>query len=155
MRWPGSLQRMVEQSRYAERKRGRGLGSHRAGGVVGRWGDFEWGWAAGRRSCGPMKNTPDSLSSFIRFIQLNSVRPRTQEEYLRWVRQLAAHTGVACASLATQKEVLTFLHWLQQTKGYAGSTLNQAVCGLRMFFRDHLGHTDSCGDGACTSCPKD
>ena len=35
-----SLQRMVEQSRYAERKRGRGLGSHRAGGVVGRRGDF-------------------------------------------------------------------------------------------------------------------
>ena len=49
---------------------------------------------------------------------------------------------MACASLATQEEVLTFLHWLQQTKGYAGSTLNQAVCGLRMFFRDHLGHTD-------------
>ena len=38
--------------------------------------------------------------------------------------------------------MLTFLHWLQQTKGYVGSTLNQAVCGLRMFFRDHLGHTD-------------
>jgi hypothetical protein len=25
-----------------------------------------------------------------------------QEEYLRWVRRLAAHTGLACASLATQ-----------------------------------------------------
>ena len=41
-----------------------------------------------------------------------SVRPRTQEEYLRWVRRMAAHTGVACASLTTQEEVLTFLHWL-------------------------------------------
>ena len=89
----------------------------------------------------PMKNIPDSLSSFIRFIQLKSVRPRTQEEYLRWVRRLAAHTGVACASLATQEEVLTFLHWLQQTIGYAGSSLNQVVCGLRRFFRDHLGHS--------------
>ena len=28
----GGLERVVEQSRYAERKRGRGLGSHRAGG---------------------------------------------------------------------------------------------------------------------------
>ncbi len=73
---------------------------------------FGWGWAAGRRSCGPMKNIPDSLSSFVRFIQLKSVPERTQEEYLRWVRRLAAHTGVACASLATQEEVLTFLHWL-------------------------------------------
>ncbi len=68
----------------------------------------------------PMKNLPDSLSSFVRFIQLKSVRERTQEEYLSWVRRLAAHTGLACASLATQEEVLTLLHWLQQTKGYAG-----------------------------------
>ena len=89
-----------------------------------------------------MKNIPDSLSSFVRFIQLKSVRPRTQEEYVRWVRRLAVHTGLACASLATQEQVLTFLHWLQQTKGYAGSTFNQAVCGLRKFFRDHLGRRD-------------
>ena len=34
------MERLVEQSRYAERKRGRGLSLHRAGGVVGRRGDF-------------------------------------------------------------------------------------------------------------------
>ena len=41
------------------------------------------------------------------------MRERTQAEYLRWVRRLAVHTGVACAALATQEEVLTFLQWLQ------------------------------------------
>jgi integrase/recombinase XerD len=91
-----------------------------------------------------MKNIPDSLSSFVRFIQLKSVRVRTQDEYIRWVHRIATHTGVACASLLTQEEVLTFLHWLQQTKNYAGSTLNQAVCGLRMFYRDHLGRDWTC-----------
>ena len=38
------MERLVEQRRYAERKRGRELGLHRAGkwggGAVGWWGDF-------------------------------------------------------------------------------------------------------------------
>ena len=89
-----------------------------------------------------MKTIPDSLSTFVRFIQLNSIRPRTQQEYLRWVVRLARHTGVACASLLTQEQVLDFLHWLQQTQGYAGSTLNQAVCALQLFYRDHLKRTE-------------
>lgn len=55
---------------------------------------------------------------------------------------MAKHGGVACASLLGQEEVLGFLHHLQQHHSYEGSTLNQAVCGLRLFFRDHLGHKD-------------
>lgn len=86
--------------------------------------------------------TPDSLSTFVRFLQLRSSRPRTQEEYARWVTRLARHCGVACASLLSEEEVLSFLHHLQQNHGCHGSTLNQCVCGLRLFFRDHLGHAD-------------
>jgi integrase/recombinase XerD len=89
-----------------------------------------------------MSPKPDSLSTFIRFIQLKSLRRRTQEEYLRWVNRLAKHSGVACASLLSQEEVLAFLHHLQQNHTYEGSTLNQCICGLRLFFRDHLGHAD-------------
>ena len=89
-----------------------------------------------------MQNTPDSLSTFVRFLQLRSSRPRTQEEYVRWVTRLARHCGVACASLLSEEEVLSFLHHLQQNHGCHGSTLNQCVCGLRLFFRDHLGHAD-------------
>jgi site-specific recombinase XerD len=65
-----------------------------------------------------MTTTPDCLSAFIRFIQLKSLRKRTEEE------------------------VLAFLHDLQQNHDYEGSTLNQAVCALRLFFRDHLGRAE-------------
>jgi Phage integrase, N-terminal SAM-like domain len=49
---------------------------------------------------------------------------------------------VACPSLLGQEEVLAFLHDLQQNHDYEGSTVNQAVCALRLFFRDHLGRAD-------------
>ena len=58
-------------------------------------------------------NSPDSLNTFVRFIQLKSLRSRTKEEYVRWVTRLARHCGVACASLLSQEEVLGFLHHLQ------------------------------------------
>lgn len=89
-----------------------------------------------------MQNTPDSLSAFIRFVQLKSLRTRTQESYLSWIVRLAKHHDVACASLLSEEQVLAFLHHVQQTKGYGGSTLNQCVCALRLFFRDHLDHAD-------------
>lgn len=89
-----------------------------------------------------MTPIPESLSKFIRFIQLKSLRDRTKEEYVRWVTRLARFCGVACASLLGQEEVLAFLHDLQQNHDYEGSTLNQAVCALRLFFRDHLGRAD-------------
>jgi integrase/recombinase XerD len=89
-----------------------------------------------------MTPIPDCLSTFIRFIQLKSLRDRTKEEYVRWVTRLARFCGAACASLLGQEQVLAFLHDLQQNHGYEGSTLNQAVCALRLFFRDHLGRAD-------------
>ena len=89
-----------------------------------------------------MTTIPATVSTFVRFIQLKSLRQRTEEEYVRWVTRLARHCGVACASLLGQEEVLAFLHDLQQNHGYEGSTLNQAVCALRLFFRDHLGRAD-------------
>ena len=98
-------------------------------------------WEVGRywRS---MTSMPDHLSTFIRFIRLKSLCTRTEEEYVRWVTRLARQCGVACASLLGEEEVLAFLHDLQQNHGYEGSTINQAVCGLRLFFRDHLGRAD-------------
>lgn len=89
-----------------------------------------------------MNRIPESVSTFVRFIQLKSLRDRTKEEYVRWVTRLARHCGVACPSLLGQEEVLAFLHDLQQNHDYEGSTLNQAVCALRLFFRDHLGRAD-------------
>ena len=89
-----------------------------------------------------MKDIPHSVAGFIRFLNLKSLRARTLESYLSWVTRIARHHGVACASLLNQEQVLTFLHYVQQTKGYEGSTLNQCVCALRLFYRDHLERPD-------------
>jgi site-specific recombinase XerD len=84
----------------------------------------------------------NEVSAFIRMIQLKSLRERTQDAYLSWVLRVAKHHGVACPSLLGEAEVLAFLHHVQQTRGYEGSTLNQMVCALRIFYRDHLGKED-------------
>lgn len=89
-----------------------------------------------------MKDIPQSIAGFIRFLNLKSLRARTVESYLSWVYRVARHHGVACPSMLNEEQVLAFLHHVQQTKGYGGSTLNQAVCSLRMFFRDHLDHSN-------------
>jgi site-specific recombinase XerD len=89
-----------------------------------------------------MKDIPHSVAGFIRFLNLKSLRARTLESYLSWVKRIAKHHGVACASLLNQEQVLSFLHHVQQTKGYEGSTLNQCVCALRLFYRDHLERPD-------------
>lgn len=95
-----------------------------------------------------MKNKSSSqswsaqVSAFIRTIQLKSLRVRTQDAYLSWVLRAAKHHGVACPSLLGEEEVYGFIHHVQQTCGYEGSTLNQMICGLRIFYRDHLGKDD-------------
>ncbi|TLD68529.1 integrase [Phragmitibacter flavus] len=89
-----------------------------------------------------MKAIPANLSDFVRFINLKSLRARTRTEYVRWVSRLASHQGVACASLLDEGQVLDFLHHLQQDHDYEGSTLNQCVCALRLFFRDFLERHD-------------
>ncbi len=89
-----------------------------------------------------MKDIPHSVAGFIRFLNLKSLRARTLESYLAWITRIAKHHSVACASLLNQEQVLSFLHHVQQTKGYEGSTLNQCVCALRLFYRDHLERPD-------------
>ena len=49
---------------------------------------------------------------------------------------------MACPSLLGEEEVYGFIHHVQQTCDYEGSTLNQMICGLRIFYRDHLGKDD-------------
>ena len=89
-----------------------------------------------------MKDIPHSVAGFIRFLNLKSLRARTLESYLAWITRIAKHHSVACASLLNQEQVLSFLHHVQQTKGYEGSPLNQCVCALRLFYRDHLERPD-------------
>jgi Phage integrase, N-terminal SAM-like domain len=69
-----------------------------------------------------MKDIPHSVGGFIRFLNLKSLRARTLESYLSWVKRIAKHHGVACASQLNQEQVLGFLQRVQQTKGYEDRT---------------------------------
>ena len=76
---------------------------------------------------------------FVRHVELRDIAPRTRESYLCWVRQLhAAHPRRKITALG-EADVLDFLIALRHERGLKDSTINQAACALRAFYRDHLG----------------
>ena len=76
---------------------------------------------------------------FVRFVELRGNAPRTRQCYLSWVRRLhEAHPGRHTARLH-ESEVLDFLIAQREERDLEDSTLNQAVCALRCFYREHLG----------------
>ena len=75
---------------------------------------------------------------FTGFVQLKGLRGRSQETYLGWISQLAAHYPDRQLPRLSKSQVLDFLIHLQAERKLKASTLNQAVCALRTFYRDHL-----------------
>jgi len=75
----------------------------------------------------------------VRFVQLKGLRKRSQQVYLGWIRQLADFYPKSSVHRIGKTKVLDFLVHLQHDRKLAPSTLNQAVCSLRTFYRDHLG----------------
>lgn len=76
---------------------------------------------------------------FVRFVELRDIAPRTRVSYLAWVRRL--HESLPGRDIATlsEGEVLDFLVALRHERALKDSTINQAACALRGFYRDHLG----------------
>lgn len=91
------------------------------------------------------KNDTTALTShkwyqdFVRHVELRNIAPRTRQSYLAWVRQLHQAMPRRRITALKEGEVLDFLISLRETRGLKDSTLNQAACALRAFFRDHLG----------------
>jgi len=56
------------------------------------------------------------------------------------LRQLARHCAPRSPRDLGESEVLDFLIELRSGRGLAESTVNQALCALRCFYRDHLEH---------------
>ena len=77
---------------------------------------------------------------YSRFVQLKGLGDRSIKSYLGWIRQLADHYPQHHLPVLKSSQVLDFLLHLQTARNLKGSTVNQAVCALRTFFRDHLGH---------------
>jgi integrase len=91
------------------------------------------------------KNSNAALDSlewyqqFVRFVELRDIAPRTRVTYVSWLRRLhEALPGRDITALA-EGEVFDFIIALRHVRGLKDSTVNQAACALRTFYRDHLG----------------
>ena len=79
-----------------------------------------------------------SYSSIVRFeehLSLRSLSARTREEYVRYVRKLAGHSGKD-PSVLEEPEARAYLLYLKEHKKYAPSSMRIAVAALQMFFKD-------------------
>jgi integrase/recombinase XerD len=76
----------------------------------------------------------------VRFVQLSGRAERTQEIYLQCIRRLARRYPDTDIVRLGKDDVLDYLIYLQEERKLEGSTVNQAKCALRAFYRDHLGH---------------
>jgi len=75
---------------------------------------------------------------YSRYVQLKGLRERSVKSYLGWAGQLAEHYPDHQLPDLDSRQVLDFLLHLQSGRKLAPATLNQAVCALRTFYRDHL-----------------
>lgn len=78
-----------------------------------------------------------SIAKFSDFVQLKDYRQPTRDEYVRYLRKLAAHYACDPASLS-EDQLRAYFLFLRQVKKFGGSAMKLARCSLRAFFRDCL-----------------
>ena len=69
----------------------------------------------------------------IECLQLRGLSERTQESYVRAVRQLAEHYHKS-PDLITEEELRQYFLYLKNVKHYSRSTATIAICGIKFFF---------------------
>jgi integrase/recombinase XerD len=70
-------------------------------------------------------------------LQLRGLSERTQECYIRAVRQLAKHYHKS-PDLITEEEIRQYFLWMKNVKHYSRAATTIALCGLKFFFRHTL-----------------
>lgn len=73
----------------------------------------------------------------IECLQLKGLSERTQESYVRAVRQLAEHYHKA-PDLITEEELRQYFLFIKNVKHYSRSTATIAICGIRFFYEQTL-----------------
>jgi integrase/recombinase XerD len=73
----------------------------------------------------------------IECLQLRGLSERTQESYVRAVRQLSEHYHKSPA-LITEEELRQYFLFLKNVKHYSRSTMTIAICGIKFFFERTL-----------------
>ena len=71
-------------------------------------------------------------------MNLRGLSARTVRSYLGWASQLGRHYPEQELADLSRAEVLDFFVHLQSDRKLAGSSVNQALCALRCFYRDFL-----------------
>ena len=74
----------------------------------------------------------------IESLQLRGMSERTQEAYVRAVRQLAQHYKKS-PDLVSEEELRQYFLHMKNVKKYARPTTTIAVCGIKFFFEKTLG----------------
>ncbi len=70
-------------------------------------------------------------------MQLRGLSERTQETYVRTVRQLAEHFGKSPDDI-TEEELHRYFLYLRNEKRVSRSTFTQALCGIKFFYEHTL-----------------
>jgi site-specific recombinase XerD len=86
--------------------------------------------------------TSHSTLSFIEFLTLQRVSPRTEESYLRAVQALCDYHKQSPSTLSNE-QIQDFLIYCIQEKKLAWSSCNVLFCGLKKFYQEYLGRSDS------------
>lgn len=73
----------------------------------------------------------------IECLQLRGLSERTQESYVRAVRQLAQHYHKS-PDLISEEELRQYFLFLKNVKHYSRNTMTIAICGLKFFFEHTL-----------------
>jgi len=69
-------------------------------------------------------------------VTLKNLSSNTLRSYYGWLERLVLHSGHPLDQ-AEPHVVIDFLHHLVTVEKLKGSTLNQAFCGIRLYFRDY------------------
>lgn len=80
----------------------------------------------------------DMQKRMIESLQLRGMSERTQEAYVRAVRQLAQHYHKS-PDLVTEEELRQYFLYIKNVKKYARATTTIALCGIKFFVEWTLG----------------
>lgn len=82
-----------------------------------------------------------SIARFQQFVELKDFKAPTKKEYVRYVRRLADHFHGDPATLS-EDQVRSYFLFLRQDKQFSGSAMSIGKAALKLFFGEHLGHSD-------------
>jgi integrase/recombinase XerD len=74
---------------------------------------------------------------FIEDLQLQGMAARTQQAYVRAVRQLAEHYHKS-PELITEEELRQYFLYVKNTRKWSRATITQALCGIKRFYEQTL-----------------